>query len=193
LKETVEHEAVRVHCPPQPVADAIHRGADLIDQPPGTPVGFPVTWFFREEGAEFNVPLAEGLVADLNAALVEPFLDIPGTQGETVIQPNGVLDDGHWKAVAVRSRIGHGGSAYPSPIKATQPLPAAFHPELSGTEQLATTHPENGRNAELLSVSLALARIQSVTQPIADEIDCKNGQEDQRTGIDGGPGSERHL
>ena len=73
-------------------------------------------------------------MADLNAALVEQFLDIPVTQGKTVVQPNGVLDNGHRKAakrrqrrcfgqeaVAVRSRVGHGGSAYPSPIKATQP------------------------------------------------------------------------
>ena len=60
-------------------------------------------------------------MADLNAALVEQFLDIPVAQGEAVVQPNGVLNDGHWKAVAVRSRVGHGGSAYPSPIKATQP------------------------------------------------------------------------
>ena len=60
-------------------------------------------------------------MADLKAALVEQFLDIAVTQGKTVVQPNGVLDDGHWKAVAVRSRIGHGGSAYPSPMKATQP------------------------------------------------------------------------
>ena len=39
-----------------------------------------------------------------------------------MVEPNGVLDDGHRKTVAVRLGVGHGASAYPNPIKATQPL-----------------------------------------------------------------------
>ena len=31
------------------------------------------------------------------------------------------LDDGHGKTVAVRPGVCHGGSAYPDPLKATQP------------------------------------------------------------------------
>ena len=122
LKENVEHEAVLVDRSPKPVADAVHGRTHLVQMPPGTPPGFPVAQFFCEEGSEFNAPLAEGLVADLNAALVEQFLDIPVTQGKSVVQPDGMLDDGHWKSVAVGLEVGHGGSAYPSPIKATQPL-----------------------------------------------------------------------
>ena len=38
-----------------------------------------------------------------------------------MIKPNGVLDDCHRKTVAVRLGVGHGASAYPNPIKATQP------------------------------------------------------------------------
>ena len=60
-------------------------------------------------------------MADLDAALVQQFLDISVAERKMVIQPDGVLDDGHGEAVAVRLGIGHGGSAYPSPIKATQP------------------------------------------------------------------------
>ena len=61
-------------------------------------------------------------MADLDAALVQQFLDISVAERKMVIQPDGVLDDGHGEAVAVRLGIGHGGSAYPSPIKVTQPF-----------------------------------------------------------------------
>jgi len=39
-----------------------------------------------------------------------------------VVEPNGVLDDRHVETVAVRLGVGHGGSAYLNPVKATQPL-----------------------------------------------------------------------
>ena len=39
-----------------------------------------------------------------------------------MVEPNGVLDDGYRETVAVRLGVGHGASAYPNPIKATQPL-----------------------------------------------------------------------
>jgi hypothetical protein len=49
-----------------------------------------------------------------------------------VVEPNGVLDDGHGEAVAVRFGVGHGGSAYPDPVKATQPVEALyFHPNMA--------------------------------------------------------------
>ena len=74
---------------------------------------------FGAEGSELNTPIAEGLMADLNAALVQPFLHISVTQGKAVGEPNGVMDDGHGEPVAVRLGVGHGGSAYPDPVKAT--------------------------------------------------------------------------
>ena len=61
-------------------------------------------------------------MTDLNAALVQQFLNIPVAEGEAVVQPHSVLNDGHWKAVAVGLGIGHGGSTYPEPVKATQPV-----------------------------------------------------------------------
>ena len=77
--------------------------------------------FFGEERSEFYAPFAEGFVADLNAALMQQFLHVSVTQGKAVIEPNGVLDDGHGETVAVGLGVGHGQSAYPDPIKATQP------------------------------------------------------------------------
>ena len=65
-------------------------------------------------------------MADYNAALVQQFLNIPVTEWETVVQPNGMLDDGYGKAVAVGLDVGHCGSAYPEPVKTTQPFPAVL-------------------------------------------------------------------
>ena len=61
-------------------------------------------------------------MADLNAALVQQFLHVPVAQGKAVVQPTCVLDNGHGESVSVGLDVGHGGSAYPDPIKATQPI-----------------------------------------------------------------------
>ncbi len=66
--------------------------------------------FFRQQRAEFDAPLAQRFMADLYAALVQQLLDIPIAQWEAVVEPDGVLDDGHWKTVAVGLEVGHGGS-----------------------------------------------------------------------------------
>ena len=60
-------------------------------------------------------------MANLNAALVQQFLHVPATQGKAVVQPDRVLDDCHGETVAVGLGVGHGQSAYPDPVKATQP------------------------------------------------------------------------
>ena len=134
LKENIEHEAVLVHCAPQPMPNAVDARADFIQIPAGTPPGFPLAQFFRKQGTEFDAPLPERLVTDLDTALVESFLNVSVAQGEAVIEPDGVLDDTHRKAakrcqrrcfgqeaVAVGLDVSHGGSAYPGTIKPTQP------------------------------------------------------------------------
>ena len=67
-------------------------------------------------------------MTDLNVALVQQFLHVAVTQGKAVVEPNGLLDDGHGKTVAVRFSVGHGRSAYPDPVKATQPYEDSLHP-----------------------------------------------------------------
>ena len=64
----------------------------------------------------------KGLVTHLNAALMQQFLHIPVTQRKAVVQPDRVLDDCHRETVAVGLGVGHGQSAYPDPVKATQPI-----------------------------------------------------------------------
>jgi len=95
LKEDVEHEPVLIHGPPYPMPDAVHACTHLVEMPPGTPTGFPVAQVFCEEGCELDTPFAEGLLADLNPALVQEFLHVPVTQGKSVIQPDSVLDESH--------------------------------------------------------------------------------------------------
>jgi hypothetical protein len=121
LKQDTEYNTVFVHCSPEPMSDAIDACTHINQMPPGTPTGFPVAKFIGEQRPEFDTPFTEGLVTDLDAALVEQFLNITVAQGETVVQPNRMLDDGHGEAVAVGLWVGHGRSAYPDPVKATQP------------------------------------------------------------------------
>ena len=122
LRQDIEHETVLVDRSPQPMSNAVDRRTDLVQIPAGTPAGFPLAQIIREQRAELDAPFAQRLVPDQGAALVEQFLNIPVTQGEAVAQPDGVLNDGHRESVAVRGRVGHGRSAYPRPVKATQPI-----------------------------------------------------------------------
>jgi len=112
LKQDIEHEPVLVNCSPEPMSDAVDARTDLVEMPPGTPSGFPMAEVFREKGFEVDAPLAQGFVADLNAALVQQFLDVPGAQWETVVQPLWA----YWmmsmgETVAVGLGVGHGQSA----------------------------------------------------------------------------------
>jgi hypothetical protein len=61
-------------------------------------------------------------MADHDAALVQQFLHVSVTQRKAVVEPNGMLDDEHGETVAVRLGVGHGESAYPDPVNATQPF-----------------------------------------------------------------------
>jgi len=87
LEKNVEYEALLVDRPPKPVSNAIHARTGLVEMPPGTQTGFPVAQIFREERGKFHVPLTEGLVTDLNAALEEQFLHISVAERKTVVQP----------------------------------------------------------------------------------------------------------
>jgi len=43
LEQDTLHEAVLVDRPPQPMSDPVHTGADLVQKPPGTLSGVPMT------------------------------------------------------------------------------------------------------------------------------------------------------
>ena len=44
---------------------------------------------------------ADGFIGDIDATLGQQILDIPKAQRKSEIQPDGILDDLGWKAVAV--------------------------------------------------------------------------------------------
>ena len=54
------------------------------------------------------------LMADDHPALVEEFLDVTLTEGEAVVEPEGVGDDAEEKMMAIRFPVTYGSSAYPS-------------------------------------------------------------------------------
>ena len=50
--------------------------------------------------AKFCRPAADGFIGDIDATLGQQILDIPKAQRKSEIQPDGILDDLGWKAVA---------------------------------------------------------------------------------------------
>jgi len=64
-----------------------------------------VAQFLRKERRELDVPLTEGFMADLNAALVQQFLDIALAEGKLAVKPEGMLNDAERKTVAVRLAV----------------------------------------------------------------------------------------
>jgi len=108
LQEKIQHCTGIINGLPQPEFPAPDFNADLVREPPGTPSGSPVSQFFGKERSALDVPLAERLVAALNAALLMQCLDVTLAQTESVIKPESVLDDAQRKAVAIRLTVRHG-------------------------------------------------------------------------------------
>ena len=65
-----------------------------------------------EEGGELDVPLPQRSVPDLDAALVEQFLNVPLAEWEAVVQPQSVADHAQGKTVAVGLPVSHSSPAY---------------------------------------------------------------------------------
>ena len=82
LKENIKYEPVLVYGPPKPVSNAVHACTHLVDMPPGIPSGLPAVQVLSEKRSKLDIPLAENLVTDLNAAPVQQFLDVPVAQGK---------------------------------------------------------------------------------------------------------------
>ena len=112
LQEDVKHSALFVHRPPEPVFNSTNDNVHLIQMPPGTPSGFPVTSFLSQEWGEFDVPLAKGFVADVNSSLVEQLLNITLAEREAVIKPQGVPNHAQRKTVTIGLTVSHSLAAY---------------------------------------------------------------------------------
>ena len=90
LEKYVEHSARIVHRSPQPMFDPTDDNVHFIQMPPGTPSGFPVAQLLGQQWDEFDVPLAEHFVADVNSSLVEELLNITLAEWEAVVEPQGI-------------------------------------------------------------------------------------------------------
>jgi hypothetical protein len=121
LDQHIKHVAVLVYRPPEVVQLAADADKYLIQKP-------FVSWSrsaplegFGVGPSEAQAPLADGLVANHDAARCQDQLDFPQAQAEAVIQPNGLVDDLSREAEAV-IRIGHGGHGH-YPAISLKPLP----------------------------------------------------------------------
>lgn len=112
LQKKIQHRARFVDGSPKPKFLTTDLDADLIQEPPGTPTGFPVPQLFGEERCELDVPLPERLMANDDTALLEQFLNVALAQWEAVIEPEGVLNNTQRETVAVWLAISHGRLAY---------------------------------------------------------------------------------
>src|SRR3954453_17400013 len=110
LDQHVEHNALPVDRPPQPVLLAGDLDLDLVQVPLVAGTGQPSADLVRERLAELEAPLPHGLVADDDAAGGQQLLDHPQAERETEIEPDGVADDLRREPVAGvgrRDRLRH--------------------------------------------------------------------------------------
>ena len=128
LQEDVEHRACIVNGSPKPVVDPTDHNVHFIQMPSRTPSGFAVAQFFGEEWSEFNVPLTQGFVADVNPSFVKEFLDISLAERESVVQPQRVPNDAQWKTVSIGLPVSHSLVAYQRLVARTQAAQSVISP-----------------------------------------------------------------
>ena len=110
LDDLIEHIAVLINRPPQPVLLARDRDHDLIEVPDVAAARrlAPETASVRRP--ELQRPAADGLVGDDDAALEQHLLDQPQAQRKPEVQPDRMGDDLRRKAVAfVADGLAHAG------------------------------------------------------------------------------------
>jgi len=107
LQKEIQHCARVIDGALEPEVLATDLDADLIQKPPGTPPGFPVTQLFSDERREFDVPLAKRVVADLNTTFLKQVLHISVTERKAMVEPNRVLDDADRETVAAGTTVSH--------------------------------------------------------------------------------------
>ena len=100
LHQHVEHDAVLIDRPPQPVLLTGDGDHHLVEVPLIAATGQPAADLVGEGLAELPGPLPYRLMADKNAAGGQHFLDHTQAERKAEIQPDRVADHLGWKAVA---------------------------------------------------------------------------------------------
>lgn len=103
LHQNIEHIAVAVDRPPEPVRLAANPDHHLVEMPFIIWSGPIMPDLAGELGAEFHDPGADRLIAHRHATLGQQILDITKTHIEAYVRPNGVADNLTGKAVAFQA------------------------------------------------------------------------------------------
>ena len=114
LDDLIEHIAILIHGPPEPVLLAGNGDHDLVQVP-----DVAAAWRLAPEAAsvsrpELQRPPADGLIGDEDAALEQHLLDQPQAQRKPEVQPDRMGDDLRRKAMAfVADGLAHAGPSTP--------------------------------------------------------------------------------
>ena len=100
LNEDVQDLAFAVHGTPDVQLSAVDGDEHFVEMPPPVRPRPSSSQLARNDPAELQSPAADRLVGHINATLGEHILDVAVAQSEAEIQPDGLLYDDAWKAVA---------------------------------------------------------------------------------------------
>src|SRR3954471_7736800 len=128
LDQDVEHEAILVDGPPEPVLLAPDHQAHFVQVPLVSSTGEPAPDLVGERLAKLARPLAHGFMAHVDAAGGQHLFDHAQAERKAEVQPHGVADDLAWKAVAGVGGLGCGCHAGHLPVPA---FPAKPRPKLT--------------------------------------------------------------
>jgi hypothetical protein len=104
LHQDVQHDAVLINRPPQPVALAADFERHLVQMPLVTSACTPTTESRGVARAELRAPGPDRLMADDDAALGEQVLNVTAAEVETKVQSHGVSDNLAREAVTAIGR-----------------------------------------------------------------------------------------
>ena len=101
LNEDVKHDAILIHGTPKIMLHALNADEHLIEMPLVTASRTTAARASGKDLAKLFGPTTNGLIGDDDATLGQKELNIPQTEAEHVIQPDGTADDLAGKAMAV--------------------------------------------------------------------------------------------
>jgi hypothetical protein len=101
LNQDVEHNTILVDSTPEVVLNTLDPDENLIHVPfiawPRPPVAHAIS----ERRGKFPAPAPDRLIGDNDAALSQNHLNIPQTEAEDVVQPDGVADNLSGEAMSI--------------------------------------------------------------------------------------------
>ena len=100
LEQDVNDLAVLVDGPPEVLTLATNGHEELVEMPRVADRPGPMPEPPGEREAEGLAPVPNGFVRDADAAVREEVFDVAEAQGEAVVEPDGVADDGGRKSVS---------------------------------------------------------------------------------------------